>query len=52
MTQAIDMDKASERLLKYAEEWEQHPEHFDNVNPFHLANFAIRNKDLIVRNEQ
>ena len=38
----ISMNKTTEKLWKYADEWEKTPEHFDGVNPFCLAIHAVR----------
>ena len=38
----ISMNKTTDRLWKYADEWEKTPEHFDGVNPFCLAIHAVR----------
>lgn len=42
----ISMNDASARLNDLAIEWEEHPEHFDDVNPFFIAGHEIRNKSL------
>ena len=42
----ISMNNASARLNDLAIEWEEHPEHFDDVNPFFIACHTIRNKSL------
>lgn len=38
----ISMNKATDKLWKYADEWEKTPEHFDGVNPFCVAIHAVR----------
>ena len=38
----ISMNKTTDRLWKYADEWEKTPEHFDGVNPFCVAIHAVR----------
>jgi hypothetical protein len=38
----ISMNKTTEKLWKYADEWEKTPEHFDGVNPFCVAIHAVR----------
>lgn len=38
----ISMNKTTDKLWKYADEWEKTPEHFDRVNPFCLAIHAVR----------
>lgn len=38
----ISMNKTTDKLWKYADEWEKTPEHFDGVNPFCLAIHAVR----------
>lgn len=40
----ISMNKVSEAMNKLAQEWHEHPEHFEGVNPFYMANWAIRQK--------
>lgn len=42
----ISMNAASERLNTLAVEWEEHPEHFEDVNPFFVAVRKIRDKSL------
>ena len=42
----ISMKKATERLNARMIEWEEHPEHFDDVNPFAIAVFEIRQRTL------
>ena len=38
----IGMNKTTDKLWKYADEWEKTPEHFDGVNPFCVAIHAVR----------
>ena len=38
----ISMNKTTDKLWKYADEWEKTPEHFDGVNPFCVAIHAVR----------
>ena len=42
----ISMNGATERLNARMIEWEEHPEHFDGVNPFSIAVFEVRQKTL------
>ena len=42
----ISMNNASARLNDLAIEWEEHPEHFDDVNPFFVAIRIVRDKGL------
>ena len=38
----ISMNKTTDKLWKYADEWEKTPEHFDGVNPFCIAIHEVR----------
>lgn len=40
----ISMNKVSEAMNKLAQEWQEHPAHFEGVNPFCVANWSIRQK--------
>lgn len=42
----ISMNTATERMNELAVEWEEHPEHFEDVNPFFVAIHKIRDKSL------
>lgn len=42
----VSMNKATEKLNELAVEWEEHPEHFDDVNPFFVAIWIIRDKGM------
>lgn len=42
----ISMNAISEHLLDLAIEWEEHPDHFEDINPFFIAIGKARNKLL------
>ena len=51
LDQPISMNRATEKLNELMIEWEEHPEHFEGVNPFAVAcHDAVRNTMMIWNN--